>query len=205
MNKSEFMDTIRRDLAPLTEQERNELLARCEDCFRVGLQQGRTEEEIAAELGYSGTAAEQGRDQPLADWPHPGLQQRIPLPPPPRIAPVAKKTNPPDRDVPRILGVAVLLFFLNALLAIPIFAALGSSFIAVCAAAFATLLSPLALIAETTLYGDFTNAKLMLSLGMVGIGMILADLALLFGKGLFIATKKYAGWNYRTLKGRTHS
>ncbi|MFC4599795.1 hypothetical protein [Cohnella hongkongensis] len=201
MNKIEFMDKMERDLAPMPDEERSELLARCEAVFRIGREQGKTEEEIAAELSGPSTQPEPRFEPPYGTY---GLApDRAPLPPPPWSAarPEPGRQAEPVRDTPRIVGVTILLFFLNVLFAIPVFAALGAAFLAVCSAALATLLSPLALAAETLLYGEFTNAKLMLALGAVGIGMILADLALVFGKGLLRLTRTYAGWNIRTLKG----
>jgi uncharacterized membrane protein len=209
MNKMECMDKMSAELAPLPEHERNELLVRCEECFRIGLEQGKTEEEIVAELGYPAQPAEPRFEQSYAGSPYGNVpygsapfSDRVPPPPQTWTAPAPKRPHEPNRDVPRFIGVGILLLFLNLTLAIPVFAALFSAFVSVCIAALITLLAPLALAVETSLYGEFTNAKLMMSLGMTGIGMILADLSLLFGKGLFRATKAYAGWNYKTLKGR---
>jgi len=206
MNKMEFMDKMNRDLAPLPEHERNELLARCEECFRIGQEQGKTEEEIVAELGSPSPQPEARYEPAYAGSPYGGApyNDRVPHPPQAWSAPAPGRPHEPDRDVPRFIGVGILLLFLNLLLAIPVFAALIAAFVSVCIAALTTMLTPLALVAETSLYGEFTNAKLMMSLGMTGIGMILADVAFLFGKGLFRAIRAYAGWNYKTLKGRTY-
>ncbi|MFB9274694.1 DUF1700 domain-containing protein [Cohnella cellulosilytica] len=204
MNKSAFMDKMFYDLAPLPENERNELLARCEECFRIGLEQGKTEEEIVAELGYPSQPPSEPPFEPLrpeAPYGQASYSDRVP-PPEAWGFPPPGRPDRAGRDVPRFIGVGALLLFLNLLVMIPVFASLFAAFVSVCVASLATLLAPLALVAETSLYGEFTNAKLMMSLGMTGIGMILADLALLFGRGLFRAAKAYAGWNYRTLKGR---
>lgn len=206
MNKMEFMDKMNRDLAPLPEHERNELLDRCEECFRIGQEQGKTEEEIVAELDSPSSQPEARYEPAYVGSPYGGAPYNNPVPPPPQAwsAPAPGRQHEPDRDVPRFIGVGILLLFLNLLLAIPVFAALIAAFVSVCIAALTTMLAPLALVAETSLYGEFTNAKLMMSLGMTGIGMILADVAFLFGKGLFRAIRAYAGWNYKTLKGRTY-
>ncbi len=207
MNKMEFMDKMIRELAPLPEHERNELLARCEECFRIGREQGKSEEDIVAELSSPSPRPEsQFEPAYTASSPYDNSFHSDRVPPPPQAwsAPASGRPHEPDRDVPRFLGVGILLLLLNLLLAIPVFAALIAAFVSVCIAALTTMLAPLALVAETSLYGEFTNAKLMMSLGMTGIGMILADLAFLFGKGLFRAIKAYAGWNFKTLKGRTY-
>ncbi|TVX97154.1 HAAS domain-containing protein [Cohnella terricola] len=188
MNRLEFMDKIKNDLEPLPENERNELLRRCEECFESGLRQGKTEEEIAWELSVP-------RETPQEIY----RGSSSPLPAPPWGPPPAAK---PVTDTPRFIGVGIMLFFLNVLIAIPVFASLWAALISLWTGAVATLLSPVMAYLEKTLYGDFTTAKLFMALGMVGVGMLLAGLAWLLSKWLLLATKSYAIWNFKTLKGR---
>jgi len=188
MNRLEFMDKVRNDLASLPENERNELLRRCEECFESGLSQGKTEEEIAWELHVPREIPQEHYREPYSPLPAP------PWGPPP----VAK----PTRDTPRFIGVGIMLFFLNVLIAIPVFASLWAALVSLWAGVVATLLSPVMVYLEKTLYGDFTTAKLFMALGLVGVGMLLAGLARLLSKWLLLATKSYAVWNYKTLKGR---
>ena len=51
MNKEQFMMKLRFELLPLPEKERYEILEEYDAHFEFGKQQGRTEEEIAKELG----------------------------------------------------------------------------------------------------------------------------------------------------------
>lgn len=181
MNKQEYIETLRHYLSGMPEDERNELLRDYEAHFIYGLQRGKTEAEIAKELGDPLTLA---RETVGPDF----------LPPPPWA--------PPRRDIPRLIGVSVMLFFLNIMLAIPIGASIWAVFISICASAVACILSPLALVGETLMYGDFTMAKLFICFGLVGIGMLLASASYYIGKGLVKVTLNYLKWNYTTLKGR---
>jgi len=212
MNQAEFMNSLRRELASLPEHERYELIWRCEECFRTGLLQGKTEEQIAAELG-SGPAPEPAAPQAPPSYESnesyepshfsaPPRPEPLPLPPKPSPQWSPPPREKPTRDVPRIVGVSLLLLFLNAMLAIPLLASVWAAFVSLCAAAVGTLLSPIALVVEHALYGDYTTPKLFLALGMVGIGMLLAGLVRFLGKWLWVGTSKYAIWNYKTLKGR---
>ncbi|XID91198.1 DUF1700 domain-containing protein [Paenibacillaceae bacterium WGS1546] len=193
MNRSAYFEKLAYDLRRLPEDERNELLLRCEAVFEAGLRQGMSEAEIVRRLS-----------EPTA--PNEYFEPGEPVPPPPWTSPPPWPSPPPapaGRDWPRIFGVGALLFFLNVLLAIPIFAALWAVVVSVWATVAALVLSPLALLLEHFLYDDYAPNKMFLALGLVGVGMLLAGLARLFGKGLAFATKAYAGWNYKTWRGRT--
>jgi uncharacterized membrane protein len=181
MKKQEFIETLRYYLTSMPEDERNELLHDYEVHFIHGQQNGKTETEIAAELGEPIALAREAVGAEL-------------LPPPPWA--------PPRRDIPRFIGVSILLFFLNTMFAIPVFASLWAVFVSICGFAIAGLLSPLALVLESALYGGYTPSKLFIAIGMIGIGMLLAALARYIGKGLLFITVRYGKWNYKTWRGR---
>lgn len=183
MNKQEFIETLRHYLVSLPVDERNELLRDYEAHFIYGQQHGKTEAEIARELGDPLTLA---RDVVGADF----------LPKPP--------WTPPGRDIPRVIGVSIALFFLN-IVAIPVIAAIWSAFVALCLVAVAGMLSPIVLALESALYGGYNPFKLFLAIGFVGIGMLVAALARAAGMGLVVGTIKYMNWNIRTWKGRSQS
>lgn len=51
MRKAEFLNTLEQFLSNISVEERNEILYDYEEHFQMGLEQGKTEEEIAASLG----------------------------------------------------------------------------------------------------------------------------------------------------------
>jgi uncharacterized membrane protein len=181
MSKQEFIETLRHYLASLPEDERNELLRDYEAHFMFGLQNGKTEAEIVRELGDPLALAREAVGDSF-------------LPPPP--------WSPPRRDIPRFIGVSILLFFLNIMIAIPVLASVWAAFVSLCAITIAAILSPLALAAETILYGGFGLHKLFIAIGMIGVGMLLAPLVRYLGKWLAFVTVKYGQWNYKTWRGR---
>jgi uncharacterized membrane protein len=181
MNKMEFIETLRNYLVSMPEDDRNELLRDYEAHFIYGRQNGKTEAEIARELGEP---LELAREAVGAEF----------LPPPPWA--------PRRRDIPRFIGVTILLFFLNVMFAIPVLASIWAAFIAICSTALACILAPIALVLETLMYGDYSPGKLFVAIGMVGIGMLLAIAARYMGKGLLFLTVNYGKWNYKTWRGR---
>lgn len=182
MNKQEFIATLQHYLSALPAEERNELLRDYEAHFIYGQQHGKSEDEIARELGDPLALA---REVVGPDF----------LPPPP--------WTPSRRDTPRTIAVTIMLFFMNLIVAIPVFALLWSVFAAFCAAAVAGLISPIALALEQILYNEYTNLKLFLAIGMLGIGMLLAAWVRSIGRWLIQITAKYGQWNIKTWKGRS--
>ena len=59
MNKSEFLKELSRSLNNIPEHEKNDILFDYEEHFSVGLEAGRTEEEIAKSLGDPNTLSKQ--------------------------------------------------------------------------------------------------------------------------------------------------
>lgn len=59
MNKDDFLFRLKSDLNEIPESERNEILADYEEHFVIGLEKGRTEEDIVKSLGNPKTLAKQ--------------------------------------------------------------------------------------------------------------------------------------------------
>lgn len=57
MNRSEFLNTLKKSLGALSAEERDDIIADYGEHFDVGLERGRSEEQIAAQLGSPETIA----------------------------------------------------------------------------------------------------------------------------------------------------
>ncbi|RED58002.1 DUF1700 domain-containing protein [Cohnella lupini] len=182
MNKLEFIETLRHYLSSMPEEERNELLRDYDAHFMYGLQNGKTEADIARELGDPLTLAREAVGDHF-------------LPPPP--------WSPPRRDIPRFVGVTIALFFLNLMIALPVFASVWAAFVALCAATVGAFLSPVAFVADSIFESGFALHKLFVAIGSIGIGMLLLPLVRFVGKWLIFATVKYGQWNYKIWRGRS--
>lgn len=147
------------------------------------MQNGRSEEEIARELGDPFEMAKEALGDRYVDMEMPSL------------AAVRR---------PSAIGkyaVGAGLFFC-ALVAVPFLAALWSGGVAIALGALATLLSPVLVLLDYIVSGTFYPAKLFLSISLIGIGIFLGYATRSAMIGLLSLTLRYSRWNTRLLKGR---
>ncbi len=181
MNKQEYLSALRAYLAPMPAQEREELLQDYESHFVFGLDNGRSEAETARMLGDPLVVAREILGS--------GFQL---LP-----------TQPPKKDVARMIGVTIALIFLN-MVALPVLVSLWAAFVSICAAATFGCLSLVILLIEQLLYGDATTAKLFVAIGSTGVGLLLAfAIRYYLAEWIIKLTLWYARWTARTWVGRT--
>lgn len=167
MNKTEFLQELYNHLLPLSAEERSEIIADFEDHFRAGLERGKTEEQICAELGNPYTCA-------LQFLRTSDTQQTPPPPPPQYNAPPAAPPVPPygsrtpqsvnDRRNKTLWGI---LFF------IVLFCAIG-----VYPASIALMLCPIAILIAAIVAVAFAPTGLM-------VGLMISLSVFLFSLGLF--------------------
>ena len=181
MNKKQFLSILETRLAPLHPEERRELIGDVEAHFDFGLQNGRSEEEIARELGDPFEVAREALGDRFTDMP------------------VYLPSNP------SIIGRIFILIglFFTGLIAVPLLAAFWSCGIGFAAASAGGIASPVLLLIDYLLNGNFSPAKLFMSISLVGVGILLAYLSRWIFIGLWVMTKGYAGWNIRMMKGRS--
>lgn len=183
MNRKEFLRTLEQRLTPLSSEVRQELLEDMEQHFTFGLNSGKTEEEIARELGDPEDIAREA----LGDI----------------YSPTDFAASiPPAAEPVRTTFVVIGLFFLNLMLALPILASIWSVWLGLAAAAIGGILAPLAAAGDFIITGTYYPYKLFMSIGMVGIGILLFLCVRLLLKGLVKGTVSYCRWNQTTVKGR---
>lgn len=181
MNKNQFLSSLHHHLVSLAPTERNELMADYESHFIHGLQNGKTEAQIANELGDPiELAKDVVGDRTTAQDVHTARESSI----------------------TRNLFVYVGLFFAN-IVVVPFLIALWAGWIGICAGALGLLLSPLLLIGEYVINHDFYVSKLFASIAMMGIGIWLFIAAKFIMAGLLSITKSYGHWNTTIAKGGT--
>lgn len=211
MNKQQFIENLGRYFASLPEEDQLAILREYEAYFHQGNLEGRSEEELVQELGHPLSLAKEalfaGIPSPMPDPTHAPLHAPFPGPlHEPISAPLHEPYPPayinPSPNPLRLISVTIGLFFLNTIVAVPVFATTWALFISLCAVVIATFLSPFAYGAEVFLYDGYSQSKLMLAIGMVGVSMLLAAPARAIGKWMILATIKYVKWNYATWRGR---
>lgn len=200
MNKSEFMSQLQAHLSALPPEEVNELMEDYESHFAFALQSGKTEAEIADELGDPAEIAKEALGNRFASqdpvyWFNPGTSAQNPPPPIAHGHAAVKR-----RSYFTTMMVCIGLFFLN-LMVIPLLMSLWSVLVSLAASALAGILSPVLIALEYVTHGEFYPAKGFSTLVMVGFGILLFILSRYVFRGLLQISKSYLRWNVRTLKG----
>ncbi|MCM3785555.1 DUF1700 domain-containing protein [Neobacillus mesonae] len=210
MNRRMFMTALERELRPLEESERMELLSDYDQHFVMGLSEGKTEEEIARELGNPRELAQEALGDRYAS---PSSSSRMAY----NIAYGSSNNS----DMPFTAGMpymteskssprafrnffsAIGLFFLNLIFALPVFATIWSVWLAFAVTAAAGVLAPFLALADF-MFQEKTViwAEAFVSITMLGIGILFGIFSLWSAKKLAKLTLGYARWNFDVLKGR---
>ncbi|WP_054958403.1 HAAS signaling domain-containing protein [Paenibacillus dakarensis] len=181
MNKKQFLSILEARLSPLPLSERNELLSEVATHFEIGLQDGRSEEDIARELGDPFEMAREALGDRYMDM-------------------TIQTPNSPGTVGRLFIGIGLLFC---ALVAVPFLVTLCTGGLALAIGAAAIMLSPVLLLLDYLYNGTFYPAKLFLSISLVGVGILLAYIVRWVYIGLVIIIRGYFRWNVRMMKGRS--
>lgn len=197
MNRLEFMTMMKKGLYPLEAQERNELLNDYEQHFEMGLSEGKSEKEIALELGNPddlikevlGDRYAPSPDEELGSY-HGANYSSAPLP-------------KASRGVTSRFFTAIGLVLLNLILALPILATIWALWVSFAAVSVAGLIAPvLALLDFIFIEKQVVLPELFVSITLFGVGILVGILTLPLMKKLARWTAGYFNWNRIALKGK---
>jgi len=177
MNRAEFMRVLAKELAQIPEQERQEILDDYQTHFDLGIQEGKSEQQISTELGHPSKIAEE-------------ILSSVKVQP-------KKKTE----AVVRTVLVLVALVFLNVNFVFP----LAFSIIGVWAGISITsivlsMALPLSLIGFIVTQ-QFHLFVLFSAIGLMGLGILLGIGMWIIAKFSWKYIKKYVMWNIQFVKG----
>lgn len=179
MNKQQFMNVLNKHLAPLSIDERNDLLSEYENHFVFAMQSGKSEEEIVRELGDPIELAKETLGDRYID--------------PNQAAPIVVESS-------RTLFSVIMLIFVNMFM-LPIGLSFWVSVLAIGFSGLAFIVSPLLVVIDVFFTHDFYVAKLFASITMVGIGILVCIGTYFVHLGLWKVTKSYFKWNIATVRG----
>lgn len=190
--KQEFMDALRHYLSDFGNDEREDILYDYEEHFRIGMESGKTEDELIKELGSPRDIAAQYRNT------DDNVQSN-------------SKVNS-RQSTGGSIGIFIALAFFNLIFVLGPYLGIVGSIIGMCIGAICTVISGIAIIACTILRPIFPglvnipNGIPYISIFFVGIGT--TALGILFCIGMFYLVKffmgitvKYVKWNIKTIKG----
>lgn len=181
MNKDQFLTKLNALLKKIPPEERKDMLQDFEEHFAIGLEEGKTEEQIAKSLGSPQQIA---RDL-IATY---------------RVEQVEETTT--TANVFRAVWAVIGLGFFNLVVVLGPFIALASLIFAGWVVSFSFTVSPLLVVINTVIYpASFQLFDLFFSIGLTGLG-------LLIGLGMYYATRavtsgfiRYLKYNVRIVKG----
>lgn len=180
MNKKQFLAILRDQLSPLGETERRELLQDFEEHFTTGLGMGKTEEEIALDLGDPIDLAQEilGERFEYVNMSPPHVQGRA--------------------STPKFLLFISLVFF-NLLLAFPFGLAAWAICFSLGIASLTLLASPIMLVADILFNQSFALSKVFMVMLCLGLGIFMGLGVQFMWHALKKATKQYISWNLKMM------
>ncbi|MBB6216725.1 putative membrane protein [Anaerosolibacter carboniphilus] len=188
MNKIDFLHILRTELRELPKEELEDILYDYEEHFNVGLEKGKTEEEIIKSLGDPKTLAKAYKASIVIESAH---------------------ANPTPSNVFKAVIAAVSLGFFNLIFVLGPFlgvvAVLGGLFAAALGLIFGGIAAIAAPFAEIIFAGDFINgvhpaAAFFLGIGITALGLLFFLFDIYIGRLLFRGTVKYLKWNAEIIK-----
>lgn len=190
--KQEFMDALRHYLSDFGNDEREEILYDYEEHFRIGMESGKTEDELIKELGSPKDIAAQYRN---ADD---NVEDNI-------------KVNP-RQSTGGSIGIFIALVFFNLVFVLGVYLGILGAIIGMCFAAIAVFVSGIVVSVCTILRPVLPGLVSIpagipdISVFFVGIGTTALGSLFCIGmyylvKNFMLVTVKYIKWNIRTIKG----
>ncbi len=179
MNKETFLKQLHSSLTKLPQEERKDIIQDYEEYFAIGLQEGKSEEEIATALGSPSQIAK----ELMATY---------------HLEKVEKTAS--AGNIMRAVWAVIGLGFFNLVIVLGPFIALVGLVFAGWALSLGFVLSPIGALMNAV-WGAFQLFDLFVSLALCGIGIFI-------GIGMFIATKalikgfiRYLQFNVSLVKG----
>lgn len=194
MTRREFIRELDQYLVELPDKERLDILADHTEIFLSGVQQGKTEEEIAVSLGSPARIA----GQILASY-----QVTRQQTPPSYVDPTMPPPNPTESHPVRSVLIALLLGFVNLVFVLGPYIGVLGVLIGLFAAACALLFTPVILVANivSPVTQDVWAFTLFGSLAAGGLGVLLAIGLFYLSKWFFRLTVMYLKLNLKLIRG----
>lgn len=208
MNRLQFMTRMKEGLIPLEAQERAELLSDYEQHFVMGLSEGKSEADIAAELGNPEDLIKEALGDRYFPDPKMLSQDRVQdedrnayhnLPHESSAFPKITSHQSITRRFFRGAG----LVFLNLLLALPILATIWALWVSFAGISLSGIIAPvLAMLDFIFIQKQIVLPELFVSLVCLGVGILVGIFALWLMKKLGRWTAGYFKWNQFVLRGK---
>ncbi|NWK83197.1 DUF1700 domain-containing protein [Staphylococcus sp. GSSP0090] len=182
MRRTEYLKQLNKHLKNSNDSERQDIINEYDTHFYSGLQEGKTEEQIADELGNPRQLAKELNANAAIEK-----------------AEESNKIGDMSHATLAVMGLSILNFFV---ITIP-FIIFLSIVISLIITTISLILSPIGIIIKGAVEG-FDSVVLLdifVTGTMFGLGIILFVITYLITKGFYVLCVKYLKWNIRVVKG----
>lgn len=187
MNKKDYIDTLRQSLYGLSDEEINEIIYDYEEHFSIGLERGKTEEEIIKELGDPKNIAKSYKASVVIE---------------------EAKKNPTTTNILKAILATLSLGFFNLVFVLGPFIGLLGLLIGLYGGAIGVTAGGIGLIFEpifpffinVSFFNIHPGAQFFIGLGMTCFGLLFFILDIYISKFLYNITVKYLRWNLSIIK-----
>lgn len=224
MNKNEFIDVLEKSLIRLPKADRDDILSDYEAHFAIGLENGKTEEEVSASLGdphelaqtYLENLPEGAKGAPAAsaeaEEPEAQPQPEVPVYDAPSYgAPKPQAASAPAKSAKKTsgsgspdAGSVVLVVFLSIVAFFALLSIIGAWF-ALPGTAFGCLVGCIALVAAGVMLMPLSVlagiGALLLSIGVLAFGVLAVFGAIASAKGIIWLVKEFIKFCQNQLEG----
>ncbi|MBS4223928.1 HAAS signaling domain-containing protein [Lederbergia citrea] len=181
MTKYQFLRLLESSLSKISLEERQDILKDFEEHFAIGLEEGKTEEEISAALGSPRNIAKE-----LVATHH---LEKV-------------ETTATTGNVIRAVWAVIGLGFFNLVIVLGPFIAVASLIIAGWGTGVGFIASPLLVLINVAIYpGTFEFFDLFFSMALAGIGLFIAIGMYFATRGIISGFIRYLKFNAKLVKG----
>ncbi|MBL4937396.1 DUF1700 domain-containing protein [Clostridium sp. YIM B02515] len=208
MNKEDFLRNLNSSLSGFTEEERKDILYDYEEHFRLGIESGKTEEALIAELGDPESIANQYKtnlnfEKAAINEANENMNNNM------NTSYNKNKTTAEDVSISIIAAIGLLLFNLIFILGpylgllgalIGLFAGAVGAFLGGAFMTFGTMLLPFTNNFFGVPFNVSPSAAFLFGVGTIAFGALFFIGDCYIAKYFFKGTSKYLNWNMRIIK-----
>ncbi|MGV3487460.1 MAG: HAAS signaling domain-containing protein [Tuberibacillus sp.] len=181
MTKDQFLSELDKGLRGLTFRERQDILLDYEEHFSIGLEEGKSEEEIAEKLGSPSQIAK----EMMATYHLEKVDDRLTA-----------------GNIMRAVWAVIGLGFFNLVIVLGPFIALVAIIFSLWAVSLSFTLSPLMVIVDVVFHpGGFMLFNLFASIALCGLGILIGIGMSYITKWISMGFIRYLKWNASLVKG----
>lgn len=180
MNQEQFLKELSMLLQHLPKNERDDILYDYQEHFAIGLEEGKSEEEIARKLGSPESIVKELQTLDKVEFP---------------------KNEPQQRSAAGMIVVAFALMFFNITMVFGLVVGIFATVISLFVSGIVMICAPLLKLLDVIINNDATLSDFFVSLIACGVGLLLVCGLIPATKWLWKVFVSYINWNIRVIKG----